>query len=307
MKATGACNNCLQSQLDSESWNFSKLPYGLEAKNWPYMWNHSTAVPRYISYNAFIAIKAFATLCGIFIFAYSFGNYFVKGWPIYMWFIYLTHWQVLVLMVYLISSFCITVAYRGILEARSALPWWGKMTWCLQNICVGVVPCVVIDYWTLVYDGGSIEFGEVLQHGFTLIVLLIDLSVSLTPTYIKHVYQPLLFAISYLIFNCIYVMAGGVNEDGDNWIYSVMDWTNDFKSAFVISFACSMFLAPVVYTIVAIVNEGWDNCLFHEEEKIDVVPVHPKELFVDKEADEDLKNIWSASPHGQNSEMSAHE
>jgi len=183
-----------------------------------------------------------------------------------MFFIYLTHWQLIVLWLHLVFSFSITIAYRNANVANTNMPWFAKMSWCLQNICIGVVPSVVVDYWALVYDG-HLSSIDVHQHGVTLILLILDLSISYTPSYIKHVYQPWIFATIYVIFNYIYVELGGVNEDGENWIYSALDWKNDFQSALIVSIGATFFLAPLLYFCVAFLNGRYDQfCHVKEEE-----------------------------------------
>lgn len=272
--------NCLCVELEQESWGFSKLPYGFTNDQWPLLWSQSAVAPKHISWGTFLAVKIFATLGATFIFAYSIGNYFANDWPIQLWPIYLTHWQVVLLFLHLSLSLLMTVIYRNTTSADRSLPWWGKLAWILQNLAVGIVPAVVANFWTLVWDGSTPTLATILQHAVTLVLLVIDLSVSLTPTYVKHFYQPGIFAAIYMIFNFVYVEAGGVNEDDEPYVYAILSWTTDFKTAFLVSFFSCFLLGPLIYATVALLNTEWDVSCFQpnvEDAAIEVeIPVHQK-------------------------------
>jgi len=257
-------------EWEQESWGFSKLPYGFTSDQWPLLWSQSPVAPKHISWGTFLAVKIFATLGATFIFAYSIGNYIVHDWPVKLWPIYLTHWQVVLLFLHLSLSLSMTVIYRNTTSADRALPWWGKLAWVLQNIAVGIVPSVVANFWTLVWDGSTPTLATILQHLITLVLLVMDMSVSLTPTYMKHFYQPGIFAAIYMLFNLLYIEAGGVNEEGEHFIYSILSWTTDFEKALLTSFFSCFLLGPIIYVTVALFNTEWDVWCFQQVEDADV-------------------------------------
>ena len=50
----------------------------------------------------------------------------------------------------------------------------------------------------------------------------------------------MLYNILYLAFNCAYVLAGGHDPYGDDYIYSIFDWNNDIVTAIGVSIGCVM-------------------------------------------------------------------
>ena len=53
---------------------------------------------------------------------------------------------------------------------------------------------------------------------------MLDTILSARPIRILHVWCSFAFGILYLGFNLVYVLAGGMDFDGNNFIYNILDW-----------------------------------------------------------------------------------
>lgn len=78
---------------------------------------------------------------------------------------------------------------------------------------------------------------------------IIDIVVSGRPCRLMHFYQPFVVWLAYIAFSTIYWAAGGVNENGDHYIYPILDWDNlGLTVPFV---TIGMFVAlPITHTFI---------------------------------------------------------
>jgi hypothetical protein len=88
-----------------------------------------------------------------------------------------------------------------------------------------------------------------LVHGFNSIMSICDILVSGRPCRLMHFYHPLVVILAYIAFSSIYWAAGGVNSNGNSYIYPVLDWDNlGLTVPFV---TIGLFIAlPVVHTLL---------------------------------------------------------
>ena len=76
------------------------------------------------------------------------------------------------------------------------------------------------------------------------IVAILDTFVSSSPKRLAHVWAPLLFGVTYLVFNVIYTVSGGTDREGHPWIYPITDWLGNP------GISCLFVLAVVVMVFV---------------------------------------------------------
>jgi len=248
----------IQQRWAKESWDFSVLPYNLREDEWPRIWNQSNL--DCLDLDRLLMCKGANLIYMTIIFFWSTDSYWGTSskYGFGYYFIYLTHWQVMIIYAHLLMSFGMTMYYSHVDHCNKPLTTGAKVAWFLQNICVGLVPIVVIQYWALVYEP-PLHAVSVHTHGVTWILLTFDMSITYTPTYFKHIWQCAIVAFVYVTFNMIYVLSGGVNEDGNNYIYSVLSWSDNFGSAFGISFGVIFICTPVIYFLVALFNLWTDK------------------------------------------------
>ena len=89
----------------------------------------------------------------------------------------------------------------------------------------------------------EINYPSVTFHAVNIGWTLVDFCFTAVPVRILHAYQSLCFAIIYGIFTLIYWQAGGTDERGNPYIYSVIDHGNDPKTA--VAWIAFLFLALI--------------------------------------------------------------
>ncbi|CAB3241031.1 unnamed protein product [Arctia plantaginis] len=157
-------------------------------------------------------------------------TYIVKG-KFRFWFIYLTHWGLTSIL--LATSFAVAVSariyLRGPISGEYNLPWYVKIFWVLCNIATPFAFLITVFYWTVLYSAGMEEEVnhtlDVAVHGINSIIMFLLLLSSSLPVRLLHIYQPLLFGITYMLFGLFYHLGGGIDRLGNPYIYSVIDWS----------------------------------------------------------------------------------
>lgn len=72
----------------------------------------------------------------------------------------------------------------------------------------------------------GIDVMDFMVHGVNSIVTVVDLFISGRPWRLMHFHMAILALALYVIFSIIYWAADGVNLEGCNYIYSVLDWND---------------------------------------------------------------------------------
>ncbi|XP_075977652.1 protein rolling stone-like [Anticarsia gemmatalis] len=156
------------------------------------------------------------------------------------WFIYLTHWGLTSIL--LTTGFGVGVSARiyfyGPISAEFSLPWYVKTYWVLFNIATPVAFLITIFYWTLLFEAGieeELNHGlDVAVHGLNSLIMLLLLLSSSQPSRLLHIYQPINFALVYMVFGVIYHFAGGTDQKGNAYIYPVVDWSQPGTTILVV-------------------------------------------------------------------------
>ncbi|XP_045769625.1 protein rolling stone-like [Maniola jurtina] len=185
----------------------------------------------------------------------SFAFYIKSPFSVGYWFIYLTHWG-LVLMI-ASTGFGVATSARvyfyGPISADLNLPWYVKTFWVFHNVAIPVAFLITVFYWTLLY---SVDFQEEMDAGLdiavhavnTLMMLLLLMSSS-HPTRFLHMVHPFLFALTYVVFSVIFYFAGGVNPFGEPWIYPVVNWTKPGPTILLVFVTGVMLIALHFVTV----------------------------------------------------------
>lgn len=244
-------------------------PWGLAARqtetHWPLLWGSSA----YLSANAYLAYRGLTVCYWTAILALEFVEYADShGWK---WFIWMTNWALMIEYAWFVfamvsafsaSNFLRTGDFCGLGEEGKGLPWYVRVAWVCQNISAAAAPIVVVLYWGLLfptYENGwddlSNPFLSVNSHGVTCVWMLADVLIANTPLYLKHFYQPAIFALSWTLFGLVYVYLGGTDPDGNAYIYSVLDWKNDFVGSLQLVVPLILVGVPVVYAAVYLLNK----------------------------------------------------
>jgi hypothetical protein len=141
----------------------------------------------------------------------------------------------------LLATYFSTKHYRGKLIKSNKMSFGLKVYWFMYNnvpIYAIYISCI---YWVLLYDGRPINLNNVLVHGTNFIGPLIDLSIVNHPYYVSHGIFPMICAVLYLTFTIFYQHFGGVNFNGKNFVYPILDWKNRTKIAMTVGLTAILF------------------------------------------------------------------
>ncbi|XP_045493748.1 protein rolling stone-like [Colias croceus] len=180
----------------------------------------------------------FLTALGIIISSLTF--YILSPVSVGYWFIYLTHWGLLLML--LSTGFAVGVSARcyfyGPISTEYCLPWYVKTYWVLYNISVPLAFLITVFYWSLLYDSNFLEEMnrglDIAIHGINSLVMFLLLISSTHSTRLVHLAHPLVLAAIYVIFGVIYYVAGGTDPYGNPYVYPVVDWTKPGTACLVI-------------------------------------------------------------------------
>ena len=119
----------------------------------------------------------------------------------------------------------------------------------MQNIALPCTLLVTLLYWALVFDGTIDNAVDVNTHGVNFVVMYLDMLLNGHPLRLGHVYQPVLYAFIYTIFSLIYDLSGGMDQLGNGYIYSSLDWSANpgQATAYALGFT---FVATTLFYVV---------------------------------------------------------
>jgi len=158
---------------------------------------------------------------------------------------FLSTWVTFVTDLYFISA-CVTILALKFITTSYRLPWIGKFAWILLNILVGTSMSITLAWWSLSYEGGDLDFRNYIGHGVGSTWILLDIVLTYNPLYFKHIYQPILFMLVYVMMTIIYDYS---LEKSEWYVYSYINWSDDIVEALCMSFAFIFVLAPLLYIL----------------------------------------------------------
>lgn len=163
-------------------------------------------------------------------FAFSFVNsviYSISHDELTVMLIYLSRWNLFgTAIASLLGAYLVTRSYFKTIKITNRMNVVLKFYWFLSNNSV-VFACVVSSvYWIFLYPGGHNSLNNYLVHATNLIVLVIDLFIVRHPHRMTHFVFPMACGALYALFTIFYTIFGGVDRDGNNYVYPILDWNN---------------------------------------------------------------------------------
>lgn len=83
---------------------------------------------------------------------------------------------------------------------------------------------VIVVYWSFLYIGFKIREFDVVFYLLNLVFMLIEIFLSVVFVWFLYVVYVELYGVLYMIFIVVYWLSGGINIDGDNFIYLIFDY-----------------------------------------------------------------------------------
>lgn len=139
-------------------------------------------------------------------------------------------------------------SYAKVEEDDNALSWPQKVLWLFFNIASVTSVVVTITYWSLVYADVEIDGLMVNQHILGPVFMLIEVIMSNIPIRLLHFIYSHIFSSIYVLFTVIYWGAGGVNKDGEHYIYKVLNYEDHAGEAIFTVFFLLIILQALVHT-----------------------------------------------------------
>lgn len=227
------------------------FPNSLSSVIWYFLfwlkWQRSERCIVYVIYRWLIAI----------FYTFSFVNsvmYSISIEQFRFMFIYLTRWNLFgTMMVTLVGAVLVTRYQLLTREVSDRVKKVLKLFHIMSNVCV-VLACVVSTvYWTKLYDGRTIILNNILCHSTNSAILLIDLMVIQHPHSMWHFVYPVTGGFMYVTFSVVYTFLGGVNHEGENYVYPILDWKNQLTTSLIISFV-TMTLTTFFHVMIGVIH-----------------------------------------------------
>ncbi|XP_037825901.1 protein rolling stone-like isoform X1 [Lucilia sericata] len=164
----------------------------------------------------------------------------VQQWAQGRWFIYLTDWGFFLCM--FVSVFGAVIATIFYFKPDKFVANSGviKFYWLSHWSTLVVATVITFMYWLFIYptdDARASDLYNLWAHGFNSVLMLLDHMLVAFPTRILHFIYPLILGLAYGIFSIIYYFAGGVDINGNRYIYEILDWSQPGWATLVI-FGC---------------------------------------------------------------------
>lgn len=121
-----------------------------------------------------------------------------------------------------------------------------KVSWVVHNIAANIAPLVTLIYWAFVYVPGQYADGSNINaHAINSVLIAIDVLLSSTPFRVFHLVYPVLYSLIYSLFTVIYWAAGGTNEEGQSYIYAIMNYEKNAGLAVLMAVMFVLLAVPL--------------------------------------------------------------
>lgn len=183
-----------------------------------FQWQRSDRSLAYVWYRWIVAV----------FYTFSFVNSVISSIMINeasVMFIFLSRWNLLGSAVAtLLGAYLASCYYydRDKMATRGTFPI--KFYWFISNNSVVTAFVVSTVYWTLLSHEGPKDLNNFLMHTTNSIGLLIDVFIVRHPHRVSHLVYPMACGASYMLFTIIYTFFGGVDHEGRNFVYPILDW-----------------------------------------------------------------------------------
>lgn len=219
----------------------------------------------------------------------------------FIFFVYVSHWAFLALVFsHVFKLICALKYYKWLnndaynVKEKSPLirrkPSWHlerptvkvptllQVNWLLSNIAILFAFHVTFGYMDTFINGFKKPvFTEInfQIHGINAIVALIDLLLIAQPTFLLHVYQPLLFYGIYEAFTAFYYVAGGKEKNGTPVLYDNLDWTRPLEPAItdVLISGAIITIYHVVIWLVSVWRQWIGSCVRKPDKTLEYLGV----------------------------------
>lgn len=109
--------------------------------------------------------------------------------------------------------------------------------------------CIFTRLWFLCFAAKPLTAVNLETHALNAVYVLLNLFVARVPVRFYHLFHSVIYGAVYIAFSGIYYGAGGTNEIGNPYIYSVIDWRKP-GTAILYSIVVVLIALPVVHMLL---------------------------------------------------------
>ncbi|XP_023344679.1 uncharacterized protein LOC111713920 [Eurytemora carolleeae] len=172
--------------------------------------------------------------------------------------IYLTHWGIVTLNATVLLETVLTlVVYckqRTSGKVSSGLDRALHISWGMSHATYSCAVFITGLYWTLLYTGEDTTYTNIYQHALQGVYAVVDQLVSARPWEGGHWWVCPILPIVYVIFNVIFWAAGGTNDKGEDFVYPVLNWTENPGTSAGLIFGALLVLICIHYILVGLTH-----------------------------------------------------
>jgi hypothetical protein len=160
------------------------------------------------------------------------------------WWIYLTHWTLIVECMYFVSAACTTWrAFTNKEETQSAEKHI-FISWFLHDIAYPSTFSVMLLFWGLGLSAPT-QALTIFTHGVNFLMMFVDVILSSQPYYIMHAVYFIIYSAIYLGWTLVFYAVKARNRDGDRYVYPSLDYKDDLCGALISIAIAFLFLIPL--------------------------------------------------------------
>lgn len=156
------------------------------------------------------------------------------------WLIFLTDWGYVVNTFQALISSYLVIEMNLFAEKTLKFPFPAtlyhrklcQIYWISHTIAVDIAFAISSMYWTMIYDPSkdNIDFLNISRHVANSVVMATDLLLVAHPLHLLHIYWPIGFGLVYVLFTYLYYLLHGTDEDGNPYIYKILNWEDPINS-----------------------------------------------------------------------------
>ncbi|XP_041373391.1 protein rolling stone-like [Gigantopelta aegis] len=125
-----------------------------------------------------------------------------------------------------------------------------KVQWVLHNLSGNGTFIATAMFWTVVYNGESVSFVTMNVHGISLVLVILDFTITRCPIRIHHFYLAAIFSSTYSLFTVVYWAAGGTNTVNEPFIYNVLDYSENPRMATAYLLSITLIVVPLIHCLM---------------------------------------------------------
>jgi len=214
--------------------------------------------------------------------------------------VYLTHWGYEIFIWTRVLDFVLVVARfisehwhgtKSADEPKEEKPFLhqtnhfgNQLLWLMTTTSYTMAVLITIAYWCFLYPASGhvpsteiAKFTNFNEHLVQGVASLLDTVVSASPRRVSHFWTSLVFSACYTAFNIAYILTGGTNTHGQDYVYPILAWKEKPGLAVLTVFGCTVvgFLVHVGFWGLTIGRDKLWSKIHNTEQSEKAAAVEP--------------------------------